>query len=89
MKALEPAIRHYLVDDGVPRLVPQAYEHTDQRDFVRPPELRKALLLAGILCLLLAGIPLFCYLARQILASEDPALRQIYESHQGARPASP
>ena len=89
MKALEPAVRHYLVDDGVPRLVPQAYEYTDQRDFVRPPELKKALLLAGVLCLLLAGIPLFCYLARQILASEDPALRQIYESHQGARPTAP
>ena len=88
MKALEPAIRHYLVDDSVPRLVPQAYEYTDQRDFVRPPELRKALLLAGILCLLLAGIPLFWYLSNQILANEDPALRQIYESHQGARPAA-
>jgi type VI protein secretion system component VasF len=88
MKALEPAIRHYLVDDGVPRLVPQAYEYTDQRDFVRPPELKKALLLAGVLCLLLAGIPLFMYLAQQILQNEDPALRQIYESHQGARPAN-
>jgi type VI protein secretion system component VasF len=86
MKALEPAIRHYLVDDSVPRLVPQAYEYTDQRDFIRPPELKKALLLAGILCLLLAGIPLFLYLGKQILAEEDPALRQIFESHQGTRP---
>jgi type VI protein secretion system component VasF len=89
MKALEPGIRHLLVDDGVPRLVPQAYEHTDQRDFVKPPELKKSLLLAGVLCLLLAGIPLFLWLSRQILQNEDPALRQIYESHQGARPQSP
>jgi hypothetical protein len=69
--------------------VPQAYEYTDLRDFVRPPELRKALLLAGVLCLLLAGIPLFLYLGKQILANEDPALRQIFESHQGARPPAP
>lgn len=88
MRALEPAIRHFLVDDSVPRLVPQAYEHTDQRDFVRPPKLKKALLLAGVLCLLLAGIPLFYYLAKQILAGESPELKQIYESHQGARPSS-
>ncbi|HEX2750031.1 MAG TPA: DotU family type IV/VI secretion system protein [Verrucomicrobiales bacterium] len=88
MKALEPAIRHYMVDDSVPRLVPQAYEYTDQRDFVRPPELRKALLLAGVLCLLLAGIPLFLYLGSQIIAKEDAALRQIFESHQGPRPES-
>lgn len=86
MKALEPAIRHLLVDDSVPRLVPQAYEHTDLRDFVKPPELKKSLLLAGVLCLLLAGIPLFLWLSRQILQNEDPALKQIYESHQGARP---
>ncbi len=88
MKALEPAIRHYMVDDSVPRLVPQAYEYTDLRDFVRPPELRKALLLAGVLCLLLAGIPLFLYLGSQIIAKEDAALRQIFESHQGPRPES-
>jgi type VI protein secretion system component VasF len=89
MKALEPGIRHLLVDDSAPRLVPQAYEHTDQRDFVRPPELKKSLILAGVLCLLLAGIPLFLWLSRQILQNEDPALKQIYESHQGARPNTP
>jgi type VI protein secretion system component VasF len=86
MRQLVPSIRPWLTEDTVERLMPQPYQHTDTRDFVRPPELKKSILLAGICCLLLAGIPLYSLLAKYLVNNLENQihLREINESHQGA-----
>lgn len=85
IKRILPAVRPWLVESGVERLVPQAYEHTDTRDFVRPPELRSSLLLAGVFSLLLAGFPLYAWLAKSLVEKLETQvhLREISESYQG------
>lgn len=85
MRQIIPSIRPWLAEDNIERLMPQAYMHTDTRDFVRPPELKKSLLLAGICCLLLAGFPLYALLARHLVQNleNQQHLREINESHQG------
>lgn len=85
MRQISPSIRPWLAEDSVDRLVPQAYQHTDTRDFVRPPELKKSILLAGVCSLLLAGFPLYAWLARSLVQNLEyqQHLREINESHQG------
>jgi type VI protein secretion system component VasF len=85
MKQIITSIRPWLAEDTVERLMPQAYQYTDTRDFVRPPELKKSLMLAGVCCLLLAGLPLYALLARQLVQNleDQQHLREINESHQG------
>lgn len=85
MRQIVPSIRPWLTEDSVEWLTPQAYQHTDTRDFVRPPELKKSLLLAGICCLLLAGFPLYALLAHHLVHNleNQQHLREINESHQG------
>jgi len=87
MKALQPAVRHWLVEDRVDLLVPQAYEHLDRRDLARPPKLQTGILLAGLVALLLSAVPLYWWLARTVIhrADEQIHLREIGESHQGQR----
>ena len=86
MRQIIPSIRPWLTEDTVERLMPQPYQHTDTRDFVRPPELKKSILLAGVCCLLLARIPLYALLAKYLVENleHQSALREINESHQGA-----
>lgn len=86
MRQILPAIRPWLAENTVERLMPQTYQHTDTRDFVRPPELRRSILLAGIVSLLLAGLPLYAMLARSLVQNLENQvhLREINESHQGA-----
>jgi type VI protein secretion system component VasF len=85
MRQIHPAIRQWLVESNVDKLMPQAYQNTDTRDFVRPPELRNSILLAGLVSLLLAGLPLYAWLARSLVDSlqQQTHLREINESHQG------
>lgn len=85
MRRILPSIRHWLVENTAEQLMPQAYQHTDTRDFVRPPELKKSLLLAGVCCLLLAGLPLYALLAHHLVGTLEKQrhLREINESHQG------
>lgn len=85
MRQITPIIRPWLAEDSEERLTPQSYQHTDTRNFVRPPELKKSLLLAGICGLLLAGIPLYFLLARNLVENleHQQHLREINESHQG------
>ena len=85
IRQIMPAIRQWLVESTVEKLVPQAYQFTDRRDFVRPPELRGSLLFAGIISLLLAGLPLYAWLAKDLVRSlrNQIHLREINESHQG------
>jgi hypothetical protein len=58
---------------------------------VRPPELKKSLLLAGVCCLLLAGFPLYAVLARILVQNleNQQHLREINESHQGSPFSTP
>ena len=85
VRRISTAIRPWLVDDHVEKLMPQAYQYTDTRDFVRPPELRSSILFAGIISLLLAGLPIYALLARGLVEKLDDQihLREINESHQG------
>ncbi len=85
MKSMQPAVRHWLVEDRVDLLVPQAYEFTDRRDLARPPQLRASLLVAGLVALILSAVPLYWWLARTVIqrADEQIHLREIDESHQG------
>ena len=84
MRSLTPAVRQWLVEDTVDHLVPQAYQYTDRRSFTRPPRVRKALILAGVLALLLAGIPLYVWIARDLVeqVSQQEHMREINESAQ-------
>lgn len=83
MRQLHGIIRPFLVEDSVPRLVPQAYQFTDQRDFARPPKMGAFALLAGVVCLLLGAIPLFYLRQEEILSKVSLDLRQLRESYQG------
>lgn len=85
MRRMFPAVRPWLVESNVDLLVPQAYQCTDRRDFVRPPELKGSLLWAGILSLLLAALPLYAWLAKDLVKQLgfQVHLREINESHQG------
>lgn len=85
MRRITAAIRPWLVENNVDKLLPQAYQHTDTRDFVRPPELRGSIIFAGIISLLLAGLPIYALLARDLVSKLDNQihLREINESHQG------
>lgn len=85
MRQIVPAIRPWLVEHTVERLVPQTYKFTDTRDFVRPPELRSSILLAGVVSLLLAGLPIYAWLAKSLVENLENQihLREINESHQG------
>jgi type VI protein secretion system component VasF len=83
MKALMASVRPFLIDDTALRLVPQAYQFTDQRDFTRPPKVKRALLLGGAAALLSTGVPVYFWMADRIVQSEDKELRWIRESHQG------
>lgn len=86
VRRITAAIRPWLVEDTVDKLMPQAYQYTDTRDFVRPPELRSSILFAGIISLLLAGLPIYAFLAKGLVEKLDNQihLREINESHQGA-----
>ena len=86
MRQITPSIRPWLAEDSDERLMPQPYQYTDNRDFIRPPELKKSLLLAGVCGLLLAGIPLYVFLAQNLVDKLDyqQHLREINESYQGA-----
>ena len=86
VRRITAAIRPWLVEDTVEKLMPQAYQYTDTRDFVRPPELRSSILFAGIISLLLAGLPIYAFLAKGLVEKLDNQihLREINESHQGA-----
>ncbi|MEN3942408.1 DotU family type IV/VI secretion system protein [Prosthecobacter sp. SYSU 5D2] len=86
VRRITAAIRPWLVESTVEKLMPQAYQHTDTRDFVRPPELRSSILFAGIISLLLAGLPIYAFLAKGLVEKLDNQihLREINESHQGA-----
>ncbi|HEV7403949.1 MAG TPA: DotU family type IV/VI secretion system protein [Chthoniobacteraceae bacterium] len=86
MKALQPAVRHWLVEDRVDLLVPQAYDYTDRRDLTRPPKLRGGLVLAGIVALLLCAVSIYAWLAHLVIKTADQQihLREIGESHQGS-----
>lgn len=85
VRQITPAIRPWLVENTVEKLVPQTYQYTDTRDFVRPPELRSSILFAGIVSLLLAGLPIYAWLAKDLVRKLDNQihLREINESHQG------
>lgn len=85
VRQILPAVRPWVVEGNVQYLLPQAYQYTDRRDFIRPPELRGSLLLAGIVSLLLAGVPLYYWLARGLVndLKYQIHLREINESHQG------
>lgn len=85
MRQITPAIRPWLAEDSEERLMPQTYQYTDSRDFIRPPELKRSLLLAGVCGLLLAGLPLYVLLANNLVAQLETQqhLREINESHQG------
>ncbi|HEY3897603.1 MAG TPA: DotU family type IV/VI secretion system protein [Chthoniobacter sp.] len=85
MKRIHPAVQHWLVETRVDRLVPQAYDFTDQRDLTRPPKLKWMVLLAGLVALILSAVPLYWWLARSVVqhADEQIHLREIHESHQG------
>ncbi len=85
MRQIVPAIRPWLVENTVERLIPQTYKFTDTRDFVRPPELRSSILLAGVVSLLLAGLPIYAWLAKSLVENLENQihLREINESHQG------
>ena len=85
MRSLKPAVNRWLLDDSAERLVPQAYEHTNRRNFIRPPKLNRALLLAGLVALLCAGVPLYAWLANDLVTkiAQKDNLREINESRQG------
>jgi type VI protein secretion system component VasF len=84
-KAIYPAVKHWLVEDRVDYLVPQAYQYTDRRDLARPPQLKWTVLLAGLVALLLSAVPLYYWLAYTVIdrADQQIHLREISESHQG------
>lgn len=88
MRAMLPAVRQFLVEDTVQRMVPQPYGFTDTRDFARPPKLRRSLILAGLLALLAAGLPLYFRMGESLAEHSSAQLREILESHQGDRPAA-
>lgn len=85
MRQIKPFIRQWLAEDSEEMLTPQTYQFTDRRDFVRPPELKRSLLLAGVCGLLLAGLPLYVLLAHDLVQQLETQqhLREINESHQG------
>ena len=89
MRAMQPAIRQFVVEDSVPLMVPQPYNHTDTRDFVKPPKLSRALIVAGLLAMLAAGLPLYFWMGENLADTGTKQLREILESHQGARGAEP
>lgn len=86
MRILKPAVGRWLLDDSTEFLTPQAYEHTDRRNFILPPKLNRALLLAGVAALLLAGFPLYAWLAHDLVGSvaKKDNMREINESRQGS-----
>ncbi len=93
MKAMKPAVAQWLVHDRVEHLLPQAYQFTNRRDLAKPPELKRALLFAGIVAILLAGLPLYWWMANDLInqTERNINLREINESNQGPlwSPAKP
>ena len=85
MKAMRPAVAQWLVDDRVEHLLPQAYLYTNRRELARPPELKWALLLAGVVAILLMGLPLYWWMATDLInqMERNIDLREINESNQG------
>ncbi len=89
MRGLQPAVRQFLVEDSVPKMVPQPYDHTDTRDFATPPKLKRSLVIAALLMLLAAGLPLYFWMGEHLAQKSNLLLREILESHQGKELVKP
>ena len=85
MRSIQARSQYIMGLEGINKLVPQAYEHTNTKDFVRPPKENGILLLLALLFLLLTAVSLYFVMYNSIRKEISPDMYKIIQAHQGTR----